>query len=184
MVEHGKMYCIVNRVAVHFQILKVIIGWAADGTLEGYSGQWWKRFGTGGFLPVLPRDTSVCVFRIQKKDEMSDVISCTRGHGFQGVFSRWFEKEVPVSSTIIKNEMIDVIGCIRIHDVKFWRTAPHLMTFFELMTKLPTREITLRRGGQIAFTRFGCKATVAWFLQARPTTRTLRTTWSIFHCLL
>ncbi|KAL8895706.1 MAG: hypothetical protein Q9192_003483 [Flavoplaca navasiana] len=91
--ERIKKYCTVVRVLAHTQIrqtpLKQKKAHLMEIQVNGGSVPDKVDFGKGLF------EKSVEIGSIFEKDEMIDCIAVTKGHGFQGVTSRWGTKKLP-----------------------------------------------------------------------------------------
>ena len=91
--ERIRKYCTVVRVLAHTQIrqtpLKQKKAHLMEIQVNGGSVADKVEFGHGLFEKPASVDT------VFDKDEMIDVIAVTKGHGFQGVTSRWGTKKLP-----------------------------------------------------------------------------------------
>lgn len=91
--ERIKKYCTVVRVLAHTQIRKTPLKQKKAHLMEiqvnGGSVADKVDFGKGLF------EKPVEIESIFEKDEMVDCIAVTKGHGFQGVTSRWGTKKLP-----------------------------------------------------------------------------------------
>lgn len=91
--ERIKKYCTVVRVLAHTQIRKTPLKQKKAHLMEiqvnGGSVPDKVDFGKGLF------EKPVEIGSIFEKDEMIDCIAVTKGHGFQGVTSRWGTKKLP-----------------------------------------------------------------------------------------
>ena len=91
--ERIKKYCTVVRVLAHSQIratpLKQKKAHLMEIQVNGGSVEDKVSFGHGLFEKTVEIDS------IFEQDEMIDVIAVTKGHGFQGVTSRWGTKKLP-----------------------------------------------------------------------------------------
>ena len=91
--ERIRKYCSVVRLLAHTQIratpLKQKKAHLMEIQVNGGSVADKVAFGHGLFEKAAPIDT------VFEKDEMIDVIAVTKGHGFQGVTSRWGTKKLP-----------------------------------------------------------------------------------------
>jgi large subunit ribosomal protein L3e len=91
--ERIKKYCTVVRVLAHTQIrqtpLKQKKAHLMEIQINGGSVEDKVAFGHGLFEKPVEIDT------IFEQDEMIDCIAVTKGHGFQGVTSRWGTKKLP-----------------------------------------------------------------------------------------
>jgi len=86
-IERVKKYCTVVRAIVHTQIQKVKIG-QQKAHLKEIQVNGGSVADKVDFCQSL-FEKEVPVSSVFAKDEMIDVIGCTRGHGFKGVVSRW-----------------------------------------------------------------------------------------------
>ena len=91
--ERMRKYCSVVRVLAHTQIratpLKQKKAHLMEIQVNGGSVADKVSFGHGLFEKTVEVDS------VFEKDEMIDVIAVTKGHGFQGVTSRWGTKKLP-----------------------------------------------------------------------------------------
>ncbi|KAF2154280.1 60S ribosomal protein L3 [Myriangium duriaei CBS 260.36] len=91
--ERIKKYCTVVRVLAHTQISKTPLkqkkAHLAEIQVNGGSVSEKVEFAHGLF------EKSIDISSIFEQDEMIDVIAVTKGHGFQGVTSRWGTKKLP-----------------------------------------------------------------------------------------
>src|ERR1700761_1583063 len=92
-IERIKKYCTVVRVLAHTQISKTPLKQKKAHLMEvqvnGGSVEEKVEFAHGLFEKPVEIDT------IFEQDEMIDCIAVTKGHGFQGVTSRWGTKKLP-----------------------------------------------------------------------------------------
>jgi len=86
-VDRVKKYCTVVRAIVHTQIGRVKIG-QQKAHLKEIQVNGGSTADKVDFCQSL-FEKEVPVSSVFAKDEMIDVIGCTRGHGFKGVVSRW-----------------------------------------------------------------------------------------------
>ena len=91
--ERIKKYCTVVRILAHTQVRKTPLKQKKAHLMEiqvnGGSVADKVEFGQGLFEKPVSIDT------IFEQDEMIDCIAVTKGHGFQGVTSRWGTKKLP-----------------------------------------------------------------------------------------
>jgi len=88
-----KKYASVVRVLAHTQVRKVALGQKKAHIMEiqvnGGTVDQKVDFGFGLFEKQVPVDA------VFSKDEMIDIIGATRGHGFEGVTTRWGTRRLP-----------------------------------------------------------------------------------------
>jgi large subunit ribosomal protein L3e len=88
-----KRYCAVIRVIAHTQVKKIKIGTKKAHIMEiqinGGTIEQKVDFATSLFEKQVPVDS------VFNKDDMIDILGVTKGHGFEGVTTRWGTRRLP-----------------------------------------------------------------------------------------